>query len=670
MMAVKSPEFRLLIEKISFCRAYVYSGGEFVVRLCGTYDGCQESRRCLLRDWAEGCGIMLMVRSDLAASGVMFSIDTETGYRDAVFITGAYGLGENVVQGTVDPDEILVHKPTYELGFDKVPLRRVIGRKQVKMVYTHGRGAREPVKNIPTPHEDRERLCITDAQAMELAGAAIKIEKHYSAVHGKLTPMDMEWALDGLDGKIYLVQARPETVASQQAKNILERYTIRGKGKILTTGRAVGTKIVTGRARIIRDASELSEFQEGEILVSDTTTPDWEPVMKRSAAIITNRGGRTCHASIISRELGIAATVGCTTATKDIKTGQMITVSCGEGDTGKVYEGEIPFDLDRIDLGKVQKPKTDMMVNIGNPEKAFETSLLPAAGVGLARMEFILNKMKVHPMALVHPERLTDEEEREEIAQLIHNFKDGPDYFVRTLAEGVGTICAAFYPRPVVIRMSDFKSNEYSQLLGGAVFEPKEENPMIGFRGASRYVHPAYQEGFELECRAIKFVRETMGLTNLTPMIPFCRTITEAKKVLEVMEKCGLKRGVDGLKMYVMCEIPNNVISIDEFSKLFDGFSIGSNDLTQLTLGCDRDSDLVANDFDERDPGVLKMLELAVQGCKRNGRHSGICGQAPSDYPEIAEYLVKLGIDSISLIPDTLIKTMVAINDLETKMSK
>jgi pyruvate, water dikinase len=607
-------------------------------------------------------GVMKMVRSDLSASGVFFSLDTESGFRDVVFITGAYGLGENVVQGAVDPDEFYVHKPTFTDGHRAV-LRRMLGDKAVKMIYVEG-STKHTVRNIPTPKADRARYCIGDEDVLELADFAIKIENHYDR------PMDMEWAKDGIDGKIYIVQARPETVASQRKATTLETYSLDGDGEVLTNGRAVGEKIASGRARLIKNPEQLSEFQAGEVLVADMTTPDFEPVMQIAAAIVTNRGGRTCHAAIIARELGLPAVVGTHDATTSIPDGEAVTVSCAGGDTGQIFRGEVPFSVEHTEVGEMARPTTQVMLNLGNPDLSFKTSFLPNDGVGLARMEFIVTDyIKAHPLALLHPEKVADGEQRREIEELIHGYQDGAEFFVRRLSEGIGTIAAAFWPKPVVVRMSDFKSNEYADLLGGSVFEPKEENPMIGFRGASRYAHPAYAEGFELECRAMKRVRETMGLTNVVLMIPFVRRVEEAERVLEQMAKFGLERGENGLKVYAMCEIPNNVLLIDRFSELFDGFSIGSNDLTQLTLGVDRDSEIVAFDYEERDEGVKEMIRLAVDGCKRNGMHSGLCGQAPSDYPEMAEYLVELGIDSISLNPDTVIKTTERILELEEKMS-
>ncbi|MGF1474857.1 MAG: phosphoenolpyruvate synthase [Geminicoccaceae bacterium] len=618
---------------------------------------------------ALSAGVMKMVRSDLAGSGVMFSIDTETGFRDAVFITGAYGLGENVVKGTVDPDEFHVHKPTYRDGFRAV-LRRHLGDKQVKMVYATGH-TREPVKNIPTPKADRRRFCVSDDDVLSLAGQAIQIEDHYSKAAGSFRPMDIEWAKDGLDGELYIVQARPETVISQRSAMVMESYTMGASGEVIVSGRAVGTKIGTGKARVIKDQHKLGDFRPGEVLVADTTTPDWEPVMKTAGAIVTNRGGRTCHAAIIARELGIPAIVGAEHATEKLKDGQGVTVSCAEGDTGRVYEGELPFEVTTTDLSEIKRPATHIMVNLGNPDLAFQTSQLPNDGVGLARMEFIVSEaIKVHPMALVEPEKVEDPAVREEIERLVARHSSPTAYFVETLAEGVGTIAAAFYPKPVIVRMSDFKTNEYAALIGGRWFEPEEANPMIGFRGASRYAHPAYEPGFALECQAMRRVRETMGLTNLKLMIPFCRRIDEAKRVIDVMASHGLERGKDGLEIYVMCEIPNNIVLVDQFAELFDGFSIGSNDLTQLVLGVDRDSEMVAFEFDERDPGVLEMLRLAVEGAKRNGRHCGICGQAPSDYPEIAEFLVKVGIESISLTSDRVIETTLSVLELEEKLGR
>lgn len=613
-------------------------------------------------------GVMKMVRSDIGAAGVMFSLDTETGFRDVVFITGSYGLGENVVQGAVDPDEFYVHKPTFEKGHRAV-LKRTLGSKKVKMVYATA-DWRSSTRNVPTDRRERERFCIGDEDVLTLADCAIKIEKHYSGKAGQPSPMDMEWAKDGTDGQLYIVQARPETVASQVKGQVIEEYLLAGSAPLRATGRAVGAKVASGRARVIDHVADLAQFQPGEVLVADITTPDWGTVMRTAAAIVTNRGGRTCHAAIVARELGVPAVVGADSATRSIRTGEEITVSCAEGDIGHAYAGAVPFEVRRTDVAAIARPATRIMLNVGNPDTAFKLSFLPNDGVGLARMEFIINEaIKVHPMALVHPEKVADAKERAEIERLTCNYAVPTDFFVERLAEGVGTIAAAFYPKPVVVRLSDFKTNEYASLLGGAAFEPKESNPMLGFRGASRYAHPAYAEGFALECAAMKRVRETMGFTNVILMVPFCRRVAEAEQVVARMAELGLKRGVDGLEIYVMCEIPNNVIQIDAFARHFDGFSIGSNDLTQLTLGVDRDSDIVAFDYDERDDGVKEMIRLAIEGCRRNHRHSGICGQAPSDYPEIAEFLVRAGIDSISLNPDSVLKTTLHVLDVERRIA-
>jgi pyruvate, water dikinase len=614
-------------------------------------------------------GVMKMVRSDVAASGILFTLDTETGFRDVVLITGAYGLGENVVQGAVDPDEFMVFKPTFERGARAV-LRRDLGSKKVKMVYREG-GTREATRNVPTSQAERERFCISDEDVLTLADYAIKIEQHYSKKAGHAEPMDIEWAKDGVDGQLYIVQARPETVASNKRSNFLEEFVLQGTGKPLVTGRAVGTRIGTGAVHVIPSAAHIADFKPGEVLVTDVTTPDWEPVMKQAAAIVTNRGGRTCHAAIVAREFGIPAVVGSEDATRNLTTGKHVTVSCAEGDVGKVYAGTVPFELRRTDLSNLSRPATKIMLIVGNPETAFQNSFLPNDGVGLARMEFVIAEyIKAHPMALLHPEKIEDEQERRAVVDLARNSPTGADYFIQRLAEGIGTIAAAFYPKPVIVRMSDFKTNEYAGLLGGRWFEAVEANPMLGFRGASRYTHPAYAEGFALECAAMKRARETMGLTNIKLMIPFCRRVEEGARVVARMRELGLERGKNGLEIYVMCEIPNNVLLIDEFSKIFDGFSIGSNDLTQLTLGVDRDSALVAFDFDERDAGVLQMIRLAIEGCRRNDRHSGLCGQAPSDFPEVAEYLVRQRIDSISLNPDAVMKTTARILELEKELDR
>ena len=607
-------------------------------------------------------GVMKMVRSDHAASGVMFTLDTESGFRDVVFVTGVYGLGENIVQGTVDPDEFYVHKPTFRAGCRAV-LSRSLGRKQMRMIYADRGGG---TKNVPVPEAERERYCIADAEVLELVDEAIKIEDHYSKNAGHPMPMDIEWAKDADDRRLYIIQARPETVVSQRVPTGFETYALGAAGAVLATGRAVGEKIAAGPVRVISDAHQLGNFKPGEVLAAESTTPDWEPVMKISAGIVTERGGRTCHAAIVARELGIPAVVGAEGAKKVLKTGALVTVSCAEGEIGRVYEGALPIKTTHVELSEVKRPHTEIMLNLGNPELAFRTAMLPNDGVGLARMEFIISEhIKVHPMALVSPEKVASAQARQEIQQLVRNYPKPADYFIEKLSEGVGMIGAAFYPKPVIVRLSDFKTNEYAQLVGGEGFEPKEENPMLGFRGAARYAHPAYAAGFALECAALRRVREDMGLTNVRVMVPFCRRVEEAERVLDAMASNGLKRGENGLEIYVMCEIPNNVIQIDAFAKLFDGFSIGSNDLTQLTLGVDRDSEIVAFDFDERDPGMLEMFKLAVLGAKRNGRHVGICGEAPANYPEIARYLVQLGINSISVNASSILQTMQVVSDAE-----
>ncbi len=607
-------------------------------------------------------GVMKMVRADRAASGVMFTLDTESGFREVVFVTGVYGLGENIVQGAVDPDEFYVHKPTFRAG-KRAVLSRALGGKQLRMVYADRGGT----KNITVPKAERERFCLADAEVLKLAADAIKIEDHYSNIAGHPTPMDIEWAKDGIDGQLYIIQARPETVVSQRkATTAFEAYSLAAPGTVLVEGRAVGEKITAGPVRIVADARQLGDFKLGEVLVAESTTPDWEPVMKIAAAIVTERGGRTCHAAIVARELGIPAVVGAAGAKKALKAGATVTVSCAEGEVGHVYEGALPVKTTRLALNELRRPKMAIMVNLGNPELAFKTAMLPNDGVGLARMEFIISEhIKVHPMALVNPEKVVSAPARKAIQRLVCNYANPTDYFIEKLSEGVGTIAAAFYPKPVIVRLSDFKTNEYARLLGGGGFEPKEENPMLGFRGAARYAHPAYAAGFALECAALQRVRDDMGLTNVRVMVPFCRREEEALRVLETMASHGLKRGENELEVYVMCEIPNNVIRIDAFAKLFDGFSIGSNDLTQLTLGVDRDSEIVAFDFDERDPGMLEMLKLAVVGAKRNGRHVGICGEAPANYPEIAYYLTQLGIDSISVNPSSILGTMQVVSDAE-----
>jgi pyruvate, water dikinase len=611
-------------------------------------------------------GVQKMVRSDLACSGVMFSIDTETGFTNAVLINASYGLGENIVQGAVNPDEFMVFKPTLKQGFRPI-LSKTAGTKETKLVYDIG--GSKSTKNVPVPPSERKKLALSDDEVLELARWACVIEDHYSTVNGKYMPMDMEWAKDGITGQLFIVQARPETVQSRKKKLVLQTYRLKSTGKRLVSGHSVGEAIGTGRARLVLDAHRMGEFQSGEILVTDKTDPDWEPVMKKASAIVTNQGGRTCHAAIIARELGIPAIVGSEKATGVIKTGQEITVSCAEGEIGYVYDGALPFEVSELPLEQLPKPRTKILMNVGNPEDAFSLSAIPNDGVGLARLEFIIaNHIQAHPMALIHFDELTDAKVKTQLADLTGLYENKPQYFVDKLAQGVGLIAAAFYPRPVIVRLSDFKTNEYAHLLGGQQFEPVEDNPMIGWRGASRYYHDRYREGFALECRAMKAVREDMGLTNVILMIPFCRTIDEGRAVLTEMAKHGLERGKNGLEVYVMCEIPSNVILADEFFQIFDGFSIGSNDLTQLTLGLDRDSRLLAPLFDERNEAVRRMIRLAIEAAKRNAKKIGICGQAPSDYPEFAQFLVEQGIDSISLNPDSVLKTLVKVAATEEKL--
>ncbi|WP_454633207.1 phosphoenolpyruvate synthase [Bradyrhizobium cenepequi] len=606
--------------------------------------------------------VMKMVRSDLAASGVIFTLDTESGFRDVVLVTGAYGLGENIVQGTVEPDEFYVHKPTFDAGFRAVLSRR-LGRKDKRMVYARGRAT---TRSVATSRADRERFCIGDDDVLKLAQYAVAIEKHYSDKAGGPTPMDIEWAKDGRDGELYIIQARPETVASRRNPQAFENYVLKSTGNILGSGRAVGEKIASGKVRRIARKEDLRAFKPGEVLVAPSTSPDWEPVMKIASAIVTDHGGRTCHAAIIARELGVPAVVGTGDFAQKARTGMTVTVSCAEGEVGNIYDGDLPFEIERVDAGKLKRPRTEIMVNLGNPEVAFKTAMMPNDGVGLARMEFIISQhIGIHPMALAQPDKVKSSRDRKAIRRLTDRYEKASDFFVERLSEGIGMIAAAFYPRPVIVRLSDFKTNEYANLVAGADFEPREENPMLGFRGAARYAHPAYAAGFALECEALRHVRDTMGLTNLKIMIPFCRRVEEARKVIEALAQHGLKRGKGGLEIFMMCEIPNNVILIDQFARLFDGFSIGSNDLTQLTLGVDRDSDIVAFDFDERDAGMLEMFRMAIEGAKRNHRHVGICGEAPANYPEIAAFLTRHGIDSISVNPSSILRTIAAVREAE-----
>ena len=590
-------------------------------------------------------GIQKMIRSDIGASGVMFTLDTESGFRDAVFITASYGLGEMVVQGAVNPDEFYVHKPTLAAGRPAI-LRRNVGSKAIKMVYAEG--GEHPVTTVPVPEDERRLFCLTDEQVEELARQALRIEQHYQR------PMDIEWTLDGIDGQLYIVQARPETVQSRSG-NVIERYEMRGKSEILVEGRSIGARIGAGKARIITSLDDMDKIAEGEVLVTDMTDPDWEPIMKRASAIVTNRGGRTCHAAIIARELGVPAVVGCGDATDRIKDGTPVTVSCAEGDTGFVYDGELDFALKRIELDSMPAVPVKVMMNVGNPERAFSFAQIPNAGVGLARLEFIINNMVgIHPQALLQLNRVPADI-RADIDERIAAYGDPKEYFIKRVVEGIASIVAAFSPQPVILRMSDFKSNEYANLVAGTLYEPDEENPMIGFRGASRYLAPTFRACFDME--AIRRVRNDMGLKNLEIMIPFVRTLEEAEGVIRLLGENGLKRGEDGLRVIMMCELPSNAVLAEEFLEYFDGFSIGSNDMTQLTLGLDRDSGLVAKSFDERNPAVLKMLDMAITACRKAGKYVGICGQGPSDHPDLARWLLERGINSISLNPDTVIDT-------------
>ncbi len=609
-------------------------------------------------------GVQRMVRSDLSASGIMFSIDTETGFRDAVLINASYGLGENVVQGAVNPDEYYVFKPTLKQGFQPI-LQKMLGSKEFKLVYDVG--GSKLVKNVPVAPDDRTRFAITDDEILTLARWACVIEDHYSTKKGRPSPMDMEWAKDGHTGELFIVQARPETVQSQKRQETLEIYQLGRRGRVLLTGRSVGNRIGVGPVRVVKHIQHLHEFRDGEVLVTDKTDPDWEPVMKKAAGIITNRGGRTCHAAIVSRELGVPAIVGTGNATEVLKDGQVVTLSCAEGDTGFVYQDALPFHVQQVELNRLTRPRTKIMMNVGNPEEAFALSFIPNDGVGLAREEFIISTyIKVHPLALLAYDGLNPGDVKTEIDRLTVGYVDKPRFFVDKLAQGVAMIAAAFYPKDVIVRLSDFKSNEYANLIGGKAHEPIEENPMLGFRGASRYYDPRYQAGFALECRAMTKVREEMGLTNVKLMIPFCRTVEEGRLVQEEMAKHGLRRGVKGLEIYVMCEIPSNVVLAEQFAEIFDGFSIGSNDLTQLVLGVDRDSEIVAHLFDERNQAVKSMVASVIAAAKKKGKKIGICGQAPSDYPDFATFLVEQGIDSMSLNPDAVLKTTAAILKMES----
>ena len=648
----------MLIDAVKRCYASLFTDRAIVYRVHHGFDHLQV---------ALSVGVQKMVRSDLACAGVMFSIDTETGFANAVLINGAYGLGESVVQGTVNPDEFYVFKPTLA-GFRPI-LQKKLGTKEFKLVYEEG-GTRQ-TRSVPVSIEDRDRFVLSDDDILTLARWAVLVEDHYSRLRGAPSPMDIEWAKDGRSGELFLVQARPETVHTQRDPLVLERFQLEKRGEVLAKGRSVGEKIGQGPARIIRSAADLEQLRQGEVLVTEMTDPDWEPVMKRAAAVVTDRGGRTCHAAIVSRELGIPAIVGTATGTAVIKTGDAVTVSFAEGEEGFVYRGRLPVRIERTDLADVARPRTRMMMNVANPAEAFSLSFLPNDGVGLARLEFIIGThVRTHPMALLQPDRVTDLKERRDIEHLTRGYADKGQYFVDRLAEGVAMIAAAFWPKDVIVRLSDFKTNEYAGLLGGAAFEPKEENPMLGFRGASRYYDDRYRAGFALECRAMRKVREEMGLENVKLMVPFCRTVDEGRRVIAEMAANGLAQGERGLDIYVMCEIPSNVTLAREFAEVFDGFSIGSNDLTQLVLGVDRDSELVAHLFDERNEAVKRTIAQVIGAAHAAGRKIGICGQAPSDYPEFAKFLVAEGIDSLSLNPDSQLKTMLAIVEMEKTLAQ
>ena len=628
-----------VLEKVHEVFASLYNDRAIAYRVHHGFDHAQV---------ALSAGIQQMVRSDVACSGVLFTIDTESGFRDVVFATGSWGLGEMVVQGAVNPDEFYLYKPALRSG-KRALLRRSLGAKQQRMVYSEVPGERVRVET--TPAEQARQFCLNEAELAELGRIALAIEAHYGR------PMDVEWAKDGENGKIYVVQARPETVKSREHAQKLEKYHLQARGEVLVEGRAIGQKIGAGKAKVIASAAEMHRVEAGDVLVTDMTDPDWEPIMKRASAIVTNRGGRTCHAAIIARELGIPAIVGSGRATRQIREGQAVTVSCAEGDTGFVYEGELPFEIISTDLGAMPPAPLKVMMNVANPERAFDFAQLPNAGVGLARLEMIIAAhIGVHPKALIEFDR-QDEETRRKIEERMAGYADPVSYYVDRLAEGIATLTAAFAPNPVIVRLSDFKSNEYANLIGGRRYEPHEENPMLGFRGASRYVDPSFKDCFELECRALRKVREEMGLSNAWAMIPFVRTVAEAEKVIATLAEFGLERGKDDLKVIMMCELPSNALLAEDFLQHFDGFSIGSNDLTQLTLGLDRDSALIADSFDERNPAVKMLIERAIKACRAAGKYIGICGQGPSDHPDLAEWLLDQGIESVSLNPDTVIET-------------
>ena len=602
---------------------------------------------------ALSAAVQQMVRSDVGASGVMFTLDTESGFRDVVFITASWGLGEMVVQGAVNPDEFYVHKPMLAAGRPAV-IRRGLGSKLQKIVFADGASAGRSTRVVDVPDEERNRFSLDDADVLELARYAVAIEKHYGR------PMDIEWAKDGTDGKLYVLQARPETVRSRK-QGSSERYTLKGSSKVLVSGRAIGHRIGTGKVRVVDNASQMSVVKKSDVLVTDMTDPNWEPVMKLASAIVTNRGGRTCHAAIIARELGIPAVVGCGNATERLTDGRSVTVSCAEGDTGNVYDGALPFEVTTSELGEMPKIPVKIAMNVGNPQLAFDFAQLPSAGVGLARLEFIINnEIGVHPRACLEYPKLPPEL-KAKVEKAARGYADPKTFFREKMVEGVATIAAAFWPRPVIVRLSDFKSNEYKKLIGGERYEPDEENPMLGFRGASRYVAATFRDCFELECAAMKKVRNELGLTNVELMVPFVRTLTEAREVVRLLALNGLQRGANGLRLVMMCELPSNAVLAEEFLEYFDGFSIGSNDMTQLTLGLDRDSGLVADVFDERDPAVKALLSMAIRACRKHGKYVGICGQGPSDHPDLARWLMEQGIESLSLNPDTVVSTWLSL---------
>ncbi len=650
---------RALVDAVRRCFASLFTNRAIVYREEKGFDHMKV---------ALSVGVQKMVRSDLASAGVMFTVDTETGFRDVVLINAAYGLGESVVQGQVNPDQYYIFKPP--LKKNKRPIiGRDIGKKEIRIEYSME--GRSPIRTVPVPDEDRRKYCLTDDEVLQLSKWGVVIEEYYSKHFGHDQPMDIEWAKDGRTGELFIVQARPETVQSERDPNVLEEYLLKKRGKILVSGLSIGFKIGQGKVRVIRDARDMSNFQKGDVLVTEMTDPDWVPIMKKAAAIITNSGGRTCHAAIVSRELGTPAIVGTGDATAKLKERTEVTVSCAEGEEGKAYAGLLPFEVRRTQLKRIRWPDTQVMMNIGEPNLAFEHSFIPNSGVGLARIEFVFtNFIKAHPLAVLNYGKLNKQEDKDAIDELTFAYKNRKEFFVGRLTEGIGRIAAAFWPNDVIVRTSDFKSNEYAGLIGGHQFEPHEANPMIGWRGASRYYDPKYEPAFLLECEAFRRVREEMGLTNVKMMIPFCRTPDEGKKVLKTMEKAGLKRGKNGLEVYVMIEIPSNIILAEQFAAIFDGFSIGSNDLTQLTMGVDRDSELVSHLYDERNDAIYDSLRSVIKTAKKTKTKIGICGQAPSDYPEFAEFLVEEGIDSISLNPDTVLKTTMRIQKMEGKLKR